>query len=172
MKTLLRTITLLAMLTLIFEASFAQVIITSDNMPGQGDTIRVSQASVPIFEMQDPELTGFDYMWDYSSLKPDSQEVLQFLSPSQTPLLFQFTFTPAVANLATPIEGFDFIEMQVTDAYAFYKNTSSEFVRAGYAAYVMGLPLPLKYSQPEKIYTFPLSASSLPDSSISDITFQ
>lgn len=172
MKTKLRTITLFMLLAMIMGASNAQIIITSDNMPGQGDTIRVSQASVPVFEMQNPELTGYDYTWDYSSLRPDSQEVLQFVSPTQTPILYQFTFTPAVANLATPIEGFDFVDLQVTDAYAFYKNSSSEFVRAGYAATVMGLPLPMKYSQPEKIYTFPLSASSLPDSSLSEITVQ
>lgn len=172
MKTLFTISTLTIIFSLIIGASHAQVIITSDNMPDQGDTIRVSASTYPVMDLPDPELTGFDYAWDYSTLTPTSQNVLQFVSPTQTPILYQFTFTPAVANLASPIEGFDFVELQVTDAFTFYKNTSNEFVRAGYAASIMGLPLPMKYTQPEKIYKFPLSVNSLADSSLSEITVQ
>lgn len=172
MKTLFQISTLTIIFSLILGYSHAQVIITTDNMPDQGDTIRVSAATFSAIDIPDPELTGFDYTWDYSLVEPASQTVLQFISPTQTPILYQFTFTPSVANLASPIEGFDFVELQVTDAFAFYKNTSSEFVRSGYAASIMGLPLPMKYTQPEKIYKFPLSVNSLPDSSLSEITVQ
>lgn len=172
MKTPLRIFTLTILFSLMIGASDAQIIITSDNMPDQGDTIRVSTATYPVFDLPEPDLTGFDYTWDYSALVPSSQNVLQFVNPSQTPLFYQFTFTPTVANLATPMEGFDFVDFQVTDAYTFYKNTGSEFVRAGYAASIVGLPLPMKFNQPERIYRFPLSVASLPDSSLSDITVQ
>jgi hypothetical protein len=128
-KTLLRSFIIF---TLLFTfQSQAQVIITSANMPDPGDTIRVSDATYPINEIADPSLTGFSYSWDYSALVPVSQQLLSYVSPSQTPFLYQIIFNSSVANLAAPIQGLDFFDVQVTDAFEFYKNTSNEFVRAG-----------------------------------------
>ncbi len=158
---------LVTMLILISTSSFAQIVITSDNMPSQGDTARVSTSAYMETQLVDPALTGFDYLWDYSELQPTAQSVLGFVNPIQTNFLYYLTFGPTVANLALPIEGLDFVDLQVTDAYEFYRNTTGEYVRAGYAATIMGLPLPLKYNVPERLYKFPLSVNSTSDSSIS-----
>jgi hypothetical protein len=149
-----------------------QIIITTDHMPDQGDTTRVSEANYPVTSIPDPSLTGFDYLWDYSSLEPVSQRVLNYINPNQTPFLYQLVFSPSVANLALPAEGFDFFDIQVTDAYEYYKNTSTEYVRAGYAASIMGLPVPMKYNVPERFFRFPLSVNSEPDSSNSELEIQ
>lgn len=149
-----------------------QIIITTDHMPDQGDTTRVSEVNYPITGIPDPALTGFDYTWDYSTLEPVSQRVLNYINPNQTPFLYQFVFTPAVTNLALPAQGLDFFDIQVTDAYEYYKNTSTEYVRAGFAATIMGLPVPMKYTLPERLFKFPLSVSSVPDSSISELEIQ
>ncbi|MGE5317685.1 MAG: T9SS type A sorting domain-containing protein, partial [Chloroflexota bacterium] len=105
-------------------------------------------------------------------LVPVSQQLLSYVSPSQTPFLYQIIFNSSVANLAAPIQGLDFFDVQVTDAFEFYKNTSNEFVRAGYAANIISLPVPMKFDVPERIYKFPLSANSTPDSSISQLEIQ
>lgn len=143
-----------------------QVVITTDDMPDIGDTVRVSQADAG--GLADPAVTGYNFSWDYSALEPNSQNVIQYVSPTTTPYLYQIAFNPMVTNLASPISSLDFFPGEVTDAYTFYKNTSTEYVCAGYAASVSGIPIPLKYSQAEHLYKFPLSVSSVPDSSISD----
>lgn len=149
-----------------------QVIITSENMPDQGDTIRVSEASYPLEGILDPSVTGFNFSWNYSDLQPVSQRVLNFISPTQTPFLYQIIFNSSVTNLASPMEGLDFFDVQVSDAFEFYKNTSGQFVRAGYAATIMGLPVPMKFDVPERLYKFPLSVNSEPDSSTSQLEIQ
>lgn len=166
-------ISILSVLLVTFNVQVkGQITITTDHMPDQGDTARVSEANYPVTGIADPTLTGFDYTWDYSSLEPVSQRVLQFISPSQTPFLYQLIFTPSVTNLALPVEGIDFFDIQVTDAYEYYKNTSSEYVSAGFAASIMGLPVPMKYTQPERFFKFPLSINSEPDSSVSELEIQ
>ncbi len=172
MKKLNLHICLNAILILFSSSSIAQIIITSDNMPSQGDTIRVSTSAYLETQIADPAMTGYDYLWDYSQLYPTAQSVLSFINPLQTNFFYYLTFGPTVANLAVPIEGLDFVDLQVTDAFEFYKNNTSDYVRAGFAATIMGIPLPLKYDVPERIYKFPLSINSTPDSSISTFEIQ
>lgn len=152
--------------------AFSQISITTNNMPRPGDTIRVSEALKLINEIPDPSITAFNFTWDYSALRADTQYVKQYVNPTQTPFFYQITFNPLVTNLALKVNQFAFVEAQITDAYEFYKNNNTGYTRAGYAATLSGLPIPLKFSQPEKIYTFPLTENSPADSSISTIDFQ
>ncbi len=148
----------------------AQITITQSDMPNISDTIRISTSSVPTFP--DPALTGPDYFWDFSSLLPDSQQVESYVSVSSTPFLYQLIFNASVANLASPITAIDFIPgLDVSDAYIFYKNTQNAYQRAGYAATAFGIPIPLKFNNPEVLYKFPLSANSPADSSQSNFSF-
>ncbi|MDY0103885.1 MAG: T9SS type A sorting domain-containing protein [Lentimicrobium sp.] len=164
-----KTFSLMIILTFITGLQ-AQVTITSNDMPGIQDTIRISTTSVPTFP--DPALTGPDYTWDYSTLIPDGQQVESYVGISATPFLYQIVFNNSVANLASPIASIDFVSgLDVSDAYIFYKNTQSTFQRAGYAATVMGIPIPLKFDNPEIIYKFPLSVNSPADSSQSNFSF-
>ena len=157
---------------LLFSAfnSLGQIVITTDNMPDPGDTVRVSE--VTTINIPNPAETGFDHVWDYSSLEPSSQRVLEFINPNQTPPLYQIIFNSSVTNLATPIQELYFFDFNVTNAFEYYRNTSFQYSRAGYAATISGVPVPMKYNTPEILYKFPLSVSSAPDSSSSDIQIQ
>lgn len=148
----------------------AQVVITSSMMPAAGDTIRVSHVVGP--EIPDPALTGFDYSWNYSMLQAGSQSVTSFVSPSQTPMIFQLVFNPLVANLASPVDGLDIFEGEVIDAWMFYRNTAAGFVSPGFAATVFGIPVPFKFDTPERLFKFPLNVNSLPDSTISELAVE
>ncbi|MDD3742840.1 MAG: T9SS type A sorting domain-containing protein [Lentimicrobiaceae bacterium] len=152
-------------------SSFAQITVTRADMPAVGDTIRVSSA---MFTMMDPSLTGENYQWNFSDLNAMSQRVVSYISPTSTPFFYQIVFNPATANLATPIDQLDFLtQMQMTNAYEFYKASETNYVRPGYAVTITGIPVPMKFDQPELLYSFPLSYSSPKDSSISNysITF-
>lgn len=149
----------------------AQITITSGDMPNIGDTLRVSTSAI-LFG-QDPSLTGPGYIWDYSNLQPTAQTVERYVNPNTTPFLYQIVFNLNVANLASPIEAIDFIpDVEITDAYIFYKDNPTNYVRAGYAATIMGIPIPMKFDLPELLYTFPLTVASLKDSSLSNYSLE
>ncbi|MBK9357416.1 MAG: T9SS type A sorting domain-containing protein [Bacteroidales bacterium] len=144
----------------------AQITITRDDMPDVGDTIRLSNAAL-LFGI-DPSATGPDFTWNFTSLQPQSQVVEGYVSPQSTPFIYQIIFNQSVANLASPLQSLDFLpEFEVTDAYIFYKESAGNYVRAGYAAAIMGVPVPMKFDHPELLYTFPLQENSPADSSLS-----
>lgn len=136
-------------------------------MPDVGDTIRLSNAA--ILTGFDPSSTGPDYYWDFTTLEPQNQVVEGYVSTQSTPFLYQIIFNTNVANLASPIAGINFLPgFEVTEAYIFYKESNTNYVRAGYAATIAGVPVPMKFDLPELLYTFPLEASSPADSSSSN----
>lgn len=138
-----------------YYAAIAQVNITSDDMPNAGDTIRYSTAIST--GGVDFTLTGENYDWDFSAMAPLFQAVDTFVSVSSVPILYQFVFIPNfVANLAKKIPEIDTLGIPVTDAYQFFKNTSSSFTDVGVAVTVNDLPLPLKFDNPDVIYNFPV----------------
>lgn len=160
-----KAFTLISLFLLSFGL-FAQIIITRNDMPNVGDTIRLSTAV--ILPGIDPSLTGPDFIWDFTMLDPQSQTVERYVNPNTTPFLYQIVFNQAVANLASPIEGLDFLpNIEITNAFIFYKETDDNYVRAGYAATIAGVPVPMKYDQAELLYTFPLQSTSTADSSMS-----
>lgn len=172
MKTLLRPISGIMLLLFVGFTSFAQITITTEHMPDAGDTVRISSNTYGLSAIPDPSLTGQGYQWNYSGLEASSQEVMQFVSPLQTPAIYQFTFNPQIANLARPLNSIDFVDMPFSDIFEYYKNTETAYVRAGFAAKILNFPVPMKYSQPERLYKFPLTVNSQPDTSISEIIVQ
>lgn len=134
----------------------AQITVTSADMPQPGDTLRVSMTNVvPV----DFTLTGYDTAWDFSMLTPVTQRMENFVPMTSVPPEYWFVFIPSiVANLASPantnlqIPGFP-----VTDSYVFYNNTTGGFSDVGSAYKVAGIPLPMKYDNPDLQYPFPLS---------------
>lgn len=140
----------------------AQITITSNDMPATNDTIRTS--STVFLDGVDYTLAGEDISWDFTSLEALDQTVDTFVSVYETPLLYQFVFSPilGVANLAQPITGFDYIPgLEITDVYRFYKNTSNDFRDVGFALTVslqeVPIPLPIKYDNPDIYYSFPMN---------------
>ncbi|MBW6490587.1 MAG: T9SS type A sorting domain-containing protein [Lentimicrobium sp.] len=152
---------------LISLSAGAQITVTSDDMPLIGDTLRISITAN--LQGVDPSLTGPGYIWDYTQLQPDNQTVERYLNVNTTPIFYQFIFNQNVANLAYPIDAIGFLPgVELTDAYMFYKKNSGNYLRPGYAVTMMGLPLPMKFDQPELLYSFPLTSTSTKDSSISN----
>lgn len=149
----------------------SQITISRDDMPDAGDTIRISNALIS--NAFDPSQTGTDFNWDYSSLIPQTQVVEGYVSTQSTPFLYQIIFTQNVANLASPISDITFLpDFPVTEAYIFYKETNTSYTRAGYAATIAGVPVPMKFDVAESLYTFPLTVSSPADSSTSEYSLQ
>ncbi|MDY0343810.1 MAG: T9SS type A sorting domain-containing protein [Lentimicrobium sp.] len=149
----------------VLATAYCQITITREDMPVIGDTIRVSTA---LAAQTDPMLTGEDYTWDFSNLVPTSQRVISYVNPTSTPFFYQIVFNPSTANLASPVTELDFLsQFQITDAYEFYKATAASYVRPGYAVTISGIPVPMKFNQPELLYNFPLTTNAPKDSSLS-----
>lgn len=162
-----KTVLLIFMLTAL--RGMAQISIIGEDMPVTGDTLRISLTAN--LAGHDPSQTGAGYFWNYSDLQHDTQRVERFLNTNATPFIYQFIFNQNVANLAYPIDAIGFIPgIEITDAYIFYKKNAGSYLRAGYAATVMGLPLPMKFDYPELLYTFPLTMNSPRDSSLSNFS--
>jgi len=156
-------------LTLVFSLTFAQIIINPDDMPDVGDTIR--STSTLNTGGVDFTLTGEDFTWDFSGLSIVNQVVDTFVSVSSTPFLYQIIFLyPFVATIASPQPDFDLIPgFEVADAYLFYKESDNFFGMAGLGVNLAGIPLPLKFDNPDIYYQFPVEYENL-DSSIASFS--
>ncbi|HRZ78335.1 MAG TPA: hypothetical protein P5248_13255, partial [Bacteroidales bacterium] len=138
----------------------AQVTLTQADMPAVNDTFRISTA-VDI-SGQDPSLTGAAYTWDYSGLSALSQTLDTFLPMSTVPALYQLFFNnpldPNKANLARKMPMLNLIPgFEIGDVYEFYRNNAQSFSFLGYAGELSGIPLAVKYDQPDVWYRFPLN---------------
>jgi hypothetical protein len=144
-----------------FSGLNAQIVITSNDMPDVDDTVRYSTTLTT--GGVDFTLTGEDYTWDFTTLVPLLQQVDTFVSVLSTPFLYQLVFLyPFVATIALPQPDINFIPgFEVTEAYNYYKETSSEYHQAGVAFTVTSLPLPLRYDSPDVLYTFPMEYGSI-----------
>ena len=152
--------------TLLFSAFlYAQITIDQNDMPNEGDTIRLSK-SVDV-GLLNYEETGNDFTWDFSSLVPYSQTVDTFVSVTETPWVYQLVFFTS-SNLAMKLNGFDFIPgFNITDSYEFYKNSGSDYRDVGVGVTINGAPIPNKYDSPDIIYRFPLTIGSVDSSNSS-----
>ena len=147
--------------------SFSQIVITKNDMPVAGDTLRTS---ITYTITNDYTLTGPNYTWDFSNLQPLNQKIDSFVSKSQTPLLYQIYFSNA--TLASPQPDISLIpNLPITDVFEFYKSSTASFSDLGYGVTVSGAPIPLKYDNPEIYYKFPLTYGNPMDSSLSSFSF-
>ncbi len=164
MKTLIQFSTMLTVFLILGTTLQAQITIDQNDMSSPGDTIRESMAMN--FELYDFEATGENYTWDFSGLIPLSQSVDTFKSITETPLIYLFFFLGS-ANLASPLfsDTSSFIEFPMTDVYSFYDNKSSGYYYSGFAATLYGFPVPFKYSEKDRIYSFPMNYGDVDSSS-------
>ncbi len=158
---------LFSFLFLFSGISFSQIVITKNDMPVAGDTLRTS---ITYTITNDYTLTGSNYTWDFSNLQPFNQKIDSFVSKSQTPLLYQIYFSNA--TLASPQPDISLIpNLPITDVFEFYKSSTASFSDLGYGVTVSGAPIPLKYDNPEIYYKFPLTYGNPMDSSLSSFSF-
>ena len=148
---------LLLFLTLSFGSS-AQITITSSDMPSANDSIRMSSAlNAMLFNFTQ---TDTNHTWDYSNLIPFKQRTEKYMSMNATPMLYRVLFF-GKANLASKRKDVSILNINMTDGYNYYKNTSSKFKLVGYGASINGAPVPVVFKDAEVLYNFPLSYGRL-----------
>ena len=140
--------------------SFAQITVTSTNMPVSGDTLRFSTAILDNNVLQNYQKTGANQVWNFDTLRPISQTIQRFVSSSQTPY-------NTVPNNRIGLLYADTLSLggtSITDSYNFINSTSTDFSIDYRAASVpTGIPLfPTlqlvdSYSDKDELFQFPLN---------------
>jgi hypothetical protein len=150
-----------AVLFLLGAPLIAQVVITSDDMPVPGDTVRKSNTF--ILEGIDYEPGGPDQTWLFDELTVVSQRVDTFVNVSETPGIYQiffnnqFIYPDYKATVALKLRTFNAIPgLVLDDSYLFIKNTDEEIREVGYGVTLEGVPLPIQFQEIDTIYRFPL----------------
>ncbi|MEO0310898.1 MAG: hypothetical protein RIQ89_555 [Bacteroidota bacterium] len=138
---------------------WAQITISSADLPQSGDTIRSSIGTA--FAGMDPSLTGANYNWDYSQLGLINQTVDTFVDESVTNPLFAAVFINVGfntnrANQATAGPSFTLGGVNVDDVFNFYFNGNTEYRQPGLGATVNQIPLPIIFDQHDIIYHLPI----------------
>lgn len=136
----------------------AQITITAADMPNAKDSIILSIAGIN--DSNDVKLTGANYSWDYSKLKPAIQRYEVFDAPSSfaSPynLLFN-SFNTSYGRNNYQLKSIPFPGMKVDNAYDFYKESTADFRQIGAAYTINGTPIPFLYSPNDIIYRFPMN---------------
>ena len=134
--------------------SRAQISIVSSDMPSANDSVRMSNAlNGAMFNFTQ---TGANYNWDFSQLIPISQRTEKFMSVSSTPLIYNVVFL-FKANIASRRDDISILNINMTDGYNFFKNSSSNFKQVGYGANFNGVDIPVSFISSDVIYRFPLA---------------
>jgi len=164
----MKRILLLACLSVSLTLSYAQITITTSNMPGSGDTVRYSEVSV--LDSVDYVSTGANYTWDFSNLVPIDQGLYEYKPISQiNPVYFAFFGLSAFGQKIA--DSLNLGAITIYDIYDFYSNNSSAFKAVGRGMEIQGIPIPADYSDADEIYQFPLNYSDV-DSSTYAVSFQ
>ena len=141
----------------ISTALTAQITISSADTPNAGDSVKVSvNTSVG---SSDPTLTGANYTWDYSSLTPTNQQYEKFDSPQNFTSPFSFLFNANNTSYGQNNYEFKTIPLpgaNITAAYDFFKESSSQLKQVGSGYTVNSIPIPFIYSSEDIIYNFPI----------------
>lgn len=111
----------------------------------------------------DVSMTGANYSWDYSGISYSSQDTMQVVSVSSTPIAYQLYFnnpfsSAYYADHAVKGQDFDaFGQITITDRFDFYKLKSSSLEIVGFGANINGLPMSVKYDTIDQIYPLPMT---------------
>lgn len=127
-------------------------------MPIAGDSVRLSYAAGT--GNADHTLTGPNFIWDFSSLSPISQERIEFNSPSAFP--FAFMSDIAVTNYSPDsLPGIGTIPSEFTD---YFKRSSSSYRQIGISfefSQLISFPIPVIFSAGDTVYRFPLNYGNI-----------
>lgn len=136
----------------------AQITITSADMPNAGDAVLISVANT--LGTSNPTLTGSNYTWDYSSLIPTIQRYEKFDAPGTFTSPYNVLFNPLNTSYGRNNYQFKSIPVpgiQITAAYDFFKESTTQIKQIGAGYVINGAPLPFLYNQADVTYNFPLN---------------
>jgi plastocyanin len=148
---------LIILFTLVSTGISGQITINNNDMPSAGDTLRYSLTINP--QQFNFTQTGEDFQWDFSGLKHQSQGLEEYQLVSNINFLMALLFfgmnaiaTDAIGDL--PLDDFN---IDVDGVYSVFSKSTIQYTLDGYFVVTDGVALPLKYSQVDKIYSFPLN---------------
>jgi hypothetical protein len=159
MKNILTAIVLIAFATV----SKGQVTINSADLTNSGDQFAISTGAA--FTGMDPALTGANYTWDYSLLTSSSQTIDTIFDEASTGSLLSLyfidnSFNPNRSNQCRHGNSFSAGQVNVSDVWDFFYNSSVSYTQPGYGAIVNGAPLPIAFTPKDIIYEFPMTYNS------------
>lgn len=135
------------------------ITITSSDMPNENDEVLVSVNNN--IGAIDPSLTGANFNWDFSSLTPNVQQFEKFDSPLTFTSPYNYLFNPFNTSYGRNNYEFSTISLpggtEITAAYDFYKESSSQYKQIGAGFTVNNMPIPFLYAQEDIIYEFPMN---------------
>lgn len=133
----------------------AQITILSSDMPSAGDTIRTSIATnAGEFDFVS---SGNGTVWDFTALIPLTQTLDTFRTVTQTPSVFWLSFLTS-ANVVQHLGSAEIVPgVSLDDAFQFFHKSTSAYKDVGYGLIVSGTPVPLKFANPDIVYSFPLA---------------
>ncbi|MCX7861494.1 MAG: T9SS type A sorting domain-containing protein [Bacteroidales bacterium] len=142
-----------------------QITITQNHLPTVNDTIHYKTGMINNF---DPNATGTNYTWDFSTVNPNNQRADTIISVTQTPIVYNVVFNMLIANQAyinqtPPSLG---TGLEVSEYYDFFKKANNYYRKAGFGATINGVQTPVKYDNPELYFKLPLTYGTT-DSSVS-----
>lgn len=148
---------------LICNYSISQITLTENDFPNAGDTVRISTTT---FTSNDPNATGQNYNWDYSTLIADSQFVREFTSIGFSPVQVSFgLFAPTnyQASYFIPENTLNlnqlgnFLPINLSDARSYQRSLTDSITKVGFSVKVEGLDVAFPSDTIETKYKFPMS---------------
>lgn len=139
----------------------AQVSITANDMPINGDTLRYSTSLAVGFNINLND-TGANKVWSFDTLTPLIQRVDEYKPALQVSLSYAIISPTAYGYKVADTLGLGStpLPVSVTEVYTFFSkktNPSSRFVAEGFGARISGTPVPAVYSNEDEWYFFPLN---------------
>ena len=138
----------------------SQINVNDADLPVSGQSYYYTSILNPVF---DATQTGPNFSWDISNLDYSSQDSVNTVTVSSTPIAYQFFFNnPLLYSdyLATYAQQADDISamgtIEVSERYDYYKVSNSAFSVVGFGANVNGVPASVKYDVIDQIFPLPL----------------
>lgn len=149
------------------QCSFAQITITSGDMPVINDTLRWSSvlaagSGINVYD------SGANHIWDYSNLVANAQGLDKYQSAISVNLSWTLIDPAAYGyKVADSLPTGGAIPITIQNIYTFFKkNGTASYNAVGFGATISGSPIPAAYSKPDTIYYFPLAYGNIADTSI------
>lgn len=140
------------------------ITITSNDMPNENDSIQVSIVAPGDFALvPNPSATGASFTWDYTSLSPDYQQFEKYDSPLNFTSPYNYFFNPFNTSYGRDNYEFSAIPLPNTNisaAYDFFKESSSQLKQIGAGFIINGMPLPFLYDSDDIVYELPMTFGS------------
>ncbi len=137
--------------TFFFGKVHPQITITQADMPSANDTIRYSNAALNSITFN-PNQTGSNYNWNFSSLTSNSQAIYQYKNSLNTSYFFYFINKTGLKTA----DSIGVSSIQLKNIYSFYTKNSTVFKNEGQGYSYNNIPLANSYIDDDEIYQFPL----------------